>query len=317
MLEKKQEIARKMGRKKLGYIFATLLFLGSLIQLAVYWDNRADGFKVHKLDSQIKFDERWEISQSDEMYQQALKILQQPFYYLGHGFQCFAFESQDGKYVVKFFRHHRLRLPWIVESLPPFPIFDEWRTARTITLKKRAENLLRSCKVSQLFAPKECALLYTHLNPTINKFPKLEIIDRLDTHFMVDLDRTQFIIQQKAQQVKPTLKSLRNNLDLARSRIRQIFTLLSDCAKRGVQDTDNALIHKNNLGFLEDRAIYIDGGKLALKERIKQKEYFIKDLKRLDPLLKWMEQETPELVPIFHEEKHKCIEEFPEEVPQS
>lgn len=301
-----------MSRKKVAYFFGAVIFIGSALQLGIWWDNRADGFRLHKIESALPSDSRWDIPYSDEMYQEVLQVLRQPFHYFGHGFQCFAFESEDGKYVLKFFRHHRLRLPWVVQELPAIPLFDEWRTTRQIALKRRAECLLRSCRVSQIYAAHECALLFTHLNPTKDLFPTVKIIDKIGNHFAVDLDGCQFMVQRKAVHVKPTLKAVQNDLEAARARIRQIFTLLSECAKRGIQDTDNALIHKNNLGFLEDRAIYIDGGKLALKEKIKQKENFVKDLKRLDPLLKWMERETPQLVPLFNEERQRIIDQFPD-----
>lgn len=96
----------------------------------------------------------------------------------------------------------------------------------------------------------------------------------------------------------------------AKIRINQIFALLRDCAKKGVCDTDGALIRKNNLGFLEDRAIYIDTGKLTLKESIKTKERFTKDLERLDPLYEWLQANYPPLAEHFLLEKQRVLNTF-------
>ena len=96
----------------------------------------------------------------------------------------------------------------------------------------------------------------------------------------------------------------------AKIRINQIFALLRDCAKKGVCDTDGALIRKDNLGFLGDKAIYIDAGKLRYKRTIKQKTYFVEDLKRLRPLRKWLDENHPSLVRYFDEEKERVEKVF-------
>ena len=96
----------------------------------------------------------------------------------------------------------------------------------------------------------------------------------------------------------------------AKQRIDQIFDLLFTCAKRGIQDTDKSLIRKNNLGFLPERAIYIDTGKLAIRERITTIKGFKEDLKRLEPLYEWFRQHHPELACYFIEKQSETIEQF-------
>ena len=83
-----------------------------------WWESRGQGFRLYKIESHLPYDPRWDVTFSPEDLTQAKEALNQPYAYLGHGFQCYAFQSQDGKYVLKFFRHQRLRLPEIVLSLP-------------------------------------------------------------------------------------------------------------------------------------------------------------------------------------------------------
>jgi hypothetical protein len=85
----------------------------------------------------------------------------------------------------------------------------------------------------------------------------------------------------------------------AKRRIDQIFALFVDCARKGIADTDGALVRKDNLGFFEDRAIYIDGGKLMPRKHLCTKDEFARDLKRLRPLEKWLEQQFPKLAVYF------------------
>jgi len=295
----------------LKWIVAVFLIFG-LIQGVLWWDSRADGFALSKIESNLPVEARWNINPAAEQYEKALSALSQPYTYLAHGFQCYAFESADKQYVLKFFRHQRLRLPDFVMKLPAMPIFEEWRTTRIMSLNRRREYLMRSCKTAQEHAAYETGLIFTHLNMTKNLFPTVEITDKIGRTYQVSLDDCQFIVQYKAEHIKPTFKKLvqEGKLDEAKLRIKQIFDLLATCAKRGVQDNDNALIYKNNIGFLPDRAIYIDGGKLVLKKVPLKKDRFVKDLNRLKPLLRWMKEETPGLVPYFRDAEQQAINSY-------
>ena len=289
---------------------AILIVVPCLLFKAVQrWESRGQGFRPYKIRSDLPYDPRWDIVCSDEDMASAKVALSQPYKYLGHGFQCYAFESQDGKYVLKFFRHQRLRLPEFVLALPSFPYFEEWRKSRILALSRRLDYLLRSCKTSWDAARRETALLMVHLNSTKDLFPVATIKDPLEGVHHIALDRYQFLLQRKAVLIKPTIARLMKQGDVegAKQCICWIFDLLVDCVHNDVQDTDGALIRKNNLGFLpaEGRAIYIDGGKLK-KHEWKSKE-FAKDLKRLYLLQKWLKEEHPALVKHFEEVKEKSI----------
>jgi len=291
------------------YIAALILIPIFLFKAVQLWESRGQGFRLYKIRSDLPYDSRWDISCTDEDMAVARQVLAQPFNYLGHGFQCYAFLSQDGKYVLKFFRHQRLRLPEFVLALPSIPYFEEWRKSRILALSRRLDYLLRSCKTSWDPARRETALLMAHLNSTLDLFPVVTIKDPLGAIHHVALDRCQFLLQKKAVHIKPTIAQLmeQKNVDGAKECISWIFDLLVDCVHNDVQDTDGALIRKNNLGFLpeEKRAIYIDGGKLKRHEW-KDKE-FEKDLKRLYLLQKWLKDEYPALVKPFEQAKAKAI----------
>ena len=65
-----------------------------------------------------------------------------------------------------------------------------------------------------------------------------------------------------------------------------------------------------NLGFLQDKAIYIDTGKITRKESMKTLERFSKDLERLKPLHEWLEQNYPELAAHFEAEQQNVLANF-------
>lgn len=282
--------------------FCIVLFLVALGFGIKWWDDRGEGFRLYKIQEKIVNNPRWDLAVTPEDVQLTKKILaSQKFRYLGHGFQCYAFETEDGKYVLKFFRYQRLRQPRFIQKLPSVPFLDEWRKERLISLSHRRECLLRACKTSWELAKRETALLFVHLNETHDLIGSATICDLLGNEYKLNMDAYQFMLQKKALHIKPEFARLmaEGRIDDAKKRIDQIFELLLDCSRKSVQDMDGALIRKNNLGFLGDRAIYIDGGKLVYRETIRSKKYFEKDLKRLNPLRKWFVENYPVLVEHF------------------
>lgn len=294
--------------KKFAIVLCVLFFLFKGIH---WWEGRGQGFRLYKIQSNLPYDPRWDTAYSPEEIAFAKEALNQPYEYLGHGFQCYAFQSKDGKYVLKFFRHQRLRLPQFVLSLPSLPLFDEWRKARILTLSRRLDYLLRSCKTSWDCARWQTAILMVHLNNTNGVFPSVKITDSLGNCYQVPLDKSQFLLQKKALLIKPTIVRFMDEGDVkaAKECLAWIFQLLTNCVKNEIQDTDGALIRKNNLGILleEKRAIYIDGGKL--KKHTWKKKEFEKDLKRLYLLRKWLKEEYPSLLKFFDKEREKALAE--------
>jgi hypothetical protein len=288
-------------------IFAITVFLFS--SAVSWWTGRGDGFALYKIQSSPLYESRWDINYTQEDLQLAQEALKQKYRYLGHGFQCYAFVSEDDKYVLKFFRHQRLRLPDFVNQIPSFPIFEQWRKTKRLSLARRKDYLLRSCKTSWTLAKDQTQLLMVHLNLTKALFPTITIIDPLSQSHTIPLDNYQFMLQRKALQIKPTIAALMKaqDLDGAKARLDQIFDLFVFCAHKGIQDTDGALIRKNNLGFFNDKAIYIDGGKLQPRAYPITKKAFKRDLKRLYLLEKWITLEYPALHEHFKEAKARAI----------
>ena len=298
-----------MSKLKWPVLFCLLAF--GLFRTVHWWEGRGAGFRLYKIQSTPLFDDRWEIACSSEDLELARGALQQPYRYLGHGFQVYAFLSDDGQYVLKFFRHQRLRLPEFVASLPSIPLFDEWRKSRILALARRQDHLFRSCKTSWDLARYETVLLMVHLNRTEALYPTVTIQDSLGNAYPIDLDNYQFLLQRRALLVKPTIEALMKKGDEAGAcrRIDQIFALFLDCARKGIADTDGALVRKDNLGFFEDRAIYIDGGKLAPRIGPLTRKAFLKDIKRLNPLEKWLKELDPRLGKYFAQARAAAVDQ--------
>src|SRR4029079_17540498 len=96
-------------KKHLPILFIITLFPLLLLGVGLYLCSYRRGFTVEKISSKLSFNEAWEIHPlSLEARDHLLHtVLSQTFYYLGSGSQSYAFASQDGKYVLKFFKMHK------------------------------------------------------------------------------------------------------------------------------------------------------------------------------------------------------------------
>lgn len=268
--------------------------------------------KIAKKIEAINFDARWRFPQqaADSAVMQAL--FSQPFYFLGKGKQCIAYESEDGAFVVKLLLQKSIALKPRFANLPdffPFTLLKEYKANMRLSRKKLLFESL-SLSYQRLF--EETGTLFVHLNPTVNLFGTMRFMDSQDNPGLVNLDQMQFVVQKKARLLKPVITQCmwQGDIEGAKKRIDQVFTLLFDCAKKGVFDIDTALFRNNNIGLLQDRAIYIDTGKLRYMPDKSTKEAFAKDLKRIKPFHKWLLQYYPELATYYEIREQQFIKAF-------
>lgn len=294
-----------------------LLFLAVAILASIkaYWFFRrqvrtAKAFSIEKIrarDEQVST-----IKMSPEMVLEANAILNQPFFFLGKGRQCYAFESCDGKYVLKFFQQERFTVKDSASFLPDFFFGRELRARKVKAKEKKLKKMLKSFELAAECLPNETGVLFAHLSPTKSLHTTVRLLDDRGHIVFVSLDSVQFVLQKKAHLLKPTIVELmhQGKEGDARVRISQIFDLLVICNKKGIQDTDGALIRNDNLGFLDDRAIYIDTGKLIQSKQPLGTPEFIHDLRRLRPLHNWLKKNYPMLADHFQECQERAVGQF-------
>lgn len=255
-------------------------------------------------------DPKWQVSTSPEQLRFVNDLFSQHFYFMGKGKQCLAFGSYDGKYVIKFLLQKPLLVKRRFKKLPkvfPFTLIKRYKVKER---DERRQNLFNAFMLSYKDIPEETGTVFLHLNATKDLFKKPLIVDMKENPVTIDPDNTQFIIQRRARHIKPIIIDLMRDdkLDEAKVRVDQVLMLLFDTVKKGVVDIDTGLIRNNNIGFLDDRAIYVDTGKLR---KVKpSKKAFIKDLRRLKPFHKWLRIYYPELASHFQEKQQKLIQTF-------
>lgn len=239
-------------------------------------------------------------------------IFNQPFYFVGQGKQCTAYGSRDGKYVIKFV----LQKPLVVKErflrLPDFYPFTLIKSYKVNKYEVRKKSLYKAFMLSYQAIPEQTGTLFVHLNTTQELFIRPLLFDPQGCPVHIDVNKTQFVVQKRAHHIKPAIMELMwdGKENEAKSRIDQMFSLLYECAKKQIIDVDDGLIRNNNIGFLEQRAIYIDTGKLRKKNGPLTKAAFVKDLKRLAPFHRWLQTYYPNLALHFEAQQRKMVREF-------
>ena len=200
-----------------------------------------------------------------------LPILSQPFFYLNRGAQCFVFESQDRKYVMKIFHESR-----------PSPLFSKWKKQikiqRNSAKPQRAKRTgFEGCLIAYRAAREETGLLYLHPYPTENELPKARVSDPIGRVYHLPLDRYFFLIQKKADSFKETLfkASLEGDLTLY---FHSYFSLLTSRIGKGIWNEDTSL--SSNFGFLGSQAIEIDFGRYIQRDCFLDQKFQEMEMKR-------------------------------------
>jgi hypothetical protein len=257
-------------------------------------------------------DSKWDIDASPVLIASMQNMLRQPLTYLAQGKQSHAYISRDGQYVVKLLLQRPLRIDSWVRNLPnvyPISLYRNYKIGKRF---ERKDALFSSFLLAYQQLPEETGTVFVHLNPTDELFGKTLFIDRTGAPCIIDLDSTHFVVQKKAKLLKPVIATLmwEGNIDEAKKKIDQVFMLLASSAKKGVLDIDKSLIRNNNIGLLENQAIYIDIGKLRLRPEMKEKKNFVQDLRRLKPLYKWLKLYYPELADYFVQKQTQVLHDF-------
>jgi hypothetical protein len=256
------------------------------------------------IESRIPHRKDWEVKLTPDHDSFFYTVSQQPLSWLGRGMQVVVFETQDQKYVVKFFQMTRLKEP-AVHGFMKNLVMKETKEHKENRTSHR-EEIFKSSKICFEELQEETGIVYVHLNRTQNKLFGIKLIDKFGQSHRIRGDNSSFVVQKRCSFLIPTITKLMDSgqVEIAKKRVDQIFDLLVSVAKKGFVDGDDALIRNNNMGFSDDRAIYIDTGHLVRAENLDVCERMRYEFQvRLDPLQKWLNVSYPELGEYYQQRK--------------
>ena len=229
-------------------------------------------------------------------------LLDQPFRFIGAGGTSFVFLGEDGKTILKLFKHHQLFFKHSLWNLVFPGIADAWRVRQIIAREKKHRHkrhlfFFKSCSLAFDELKKETGLIYFCQNPNKHFNRRITLSDAWGMPHSFNLSQTEFALQSRAKLLFPYLKELieQGRHDEARKAIDSFVSLIIQRCKKGIGDRDPNL--KINFGFIDGEAIEFDLGSYysdpSLKTPFKAaKEAFFVTV----ALQKWLEIESPELL---------------------
>lgn len=293
--------------KTLRFFCFSALFCVSMYFLASFCNLLTDGFSVARIHSNLTYDKAWEtLPLSREKKIELLKILDQKFSYLGCGGQCFAFASEDGAYVLKFFKH-RIRKPYSFFLTTPLPEpFEKKRLKKLHKAQFKLQRDFNSYKIAYEDLSDETGLIYIHLNKGRDLNQSVTIRDKIGIEHRIALDDVEFVVQKRAQLAYAYIDELMAEKDAAavRAAMHSILDVIVSRCKKGVFDED-ARIHRN-FGFVGAKPIFIDVGRFRRDPERMKPDVYKNDLEDItDRFRDWLEESYPTLVPVLDEELYE------------
>ena len=265
----------KLFNKKLIYLCIISALLFGLVR--IYY-SLTDDFRISNITYQMPYHPEWEtVKLSAEEQQQLNQILSQKFHYIGKGSQSYAFGSDDGRYVIKFFKFKHLRPSLLFGILPKLPFISNFQEREIFRKKRKLNSNFAGYKLAFDRNREGSRLIYVQLNPSrLDHF--VTVVDKIGMERAVNLGNIPYIVQEKGQTLRTLLgESLsQGDVEAAKQKINQIFDMYLKEYSKGIYDHDHGVMH--NTGFIGDEVFHLDIGKLVAKEQMKQQEYYEPDL---------------------------------------
>lgn len=231
-------------------VYKAALFLLLTYSVARFCHHETEGFKISKIAGNCPL--------AAEPNQQgkeppSLPILKQKFFYLGRGLQSFAFLSEDQTTVLKIFNNRYQRRIFWTSLLPALESKQRY-------FQTKLERSANSYRIAQEQLSNETKILYSHLAPTEQLLGSATIVDKLGIEHSIDLDKTGFLLQKRGERAYPYLEKLlaNNERENAVMALESLVDLLFARCSKGIADNDPLI--RTNIGFLDNRAFYIDAG---------------------------------------------------------
>lgn len=304
---------------KKAAIFACCI--GGYIGLEQIIELQTKGFCLQKITADdLPYQRQWDTAPlSKEQMEEVEQALDQPFRLIGSGSECFAFMSEDGETVIKFFKLGFARPVYFNKgllsedhrayagTLSNHPLIQRKGTGWLDTCRQRVFGIrefrltrtFSSCKLAYDRLKEETGVFYMHLNPTDTFHRNLTLIDKNGIAYEVPIDSAKFLLQRRAEPLEKHFAQLvrEKRYEDAQQSIDSLFALIINRCKKGFYDRD---FINRNLGYMGNQAIEIDLGSFIPDPNMANPLVYKKELFfATQELREWLEKNAPELLPYF------------------
>lgn len=269
---------------------AVILFAAARVYYAL-----TDDFRISNITYGYPYVESWvspEPTKDEEA--QVMDILSQPFHYIGKGAQSYAFVSEDGKYVLKFFKFKHLRPSWFIDSLPSIGFLKTYKEKQQYRKQKKLFGVFQSYKLAYDVDRAESGLHFLQLNVTGNPKREVTVIDKIGLKHTIQLESIPFLLQDKGLTLRTVIGDhlAKGEIEQAKHRFGLILEMYAGEYKKGVYDHDHGVMQ--NTGFIGDRPFHLDVGKLYREESMRDLAVAKKDaLGVTEKMNEWVAKNYP------------------------
>lgn len=227
-------------------------------------------------------------------------LLHQPFHFLSYGGTSFVFLGEDGKTILKLFKHHHFQNDHPLLRLHLPGASDRWRLEKILKrekkhLHKRQSFFFNSCQLADEHLQNETGLIFLSLQPNAQFKENIQLIDTWGFSHYLDLSRTEFALQHKAEPFFTYLEKQLHDKEQAKVAIDSLIAQILHRCSCGIGNRDPNLA--SNFGFHEGKAIELDLGSYFAKPQLKDplakaSELFFSTY----ALQRWLEIHAPDLL---------------------
>ncbi|MBA3957493.1 MAG: hypothetical protein H0X51_03740 [Parachlamydiaceae bacterium] len=296
-------------RLSIKHVVLLLVLVTALYGAGRLYYRVTGGFTISNISSEFPNDERWAIAPFSPTAQASVdSIMDQKFTYLGKGCQSYVFLSEDGNYVLKFFKYQRFRLqPWL-NYLTFLPGMTDYRNGKIEKKRAKVEGVFSSWKIAFENLQPETGLVFVHLNKSSNLNKTLRIFDKMGFEHLLDADQFEFLIQRKADMLCAYIDDLmaKGQTEESKQLISNILTLVVSEYQRGYADNDHALMQ--NTGVMDGKPVHIDVGQFVKDDSVKDPAFYKQELfSKTYKFRYWLEEQHPQLAKYLEAELRLII----------
>lgn len=293
-----------MNKKKL-VCFTALIALLLFGTVRLYY-NLTDDFHLGNITFPLENRTEWDFPAN---IGEVKAILDQKFSYIGKGAQSYVFGSEDGNYVIKFFKFKHLKPSFLISLLPPIGPLEGIKTHNQNRKTRKLEGVFEGHLIAFKYDKDHSGVQFLHFNPTPDLNLKTHLIDKLGFERKIDLDPIVFVLQKRGDTLRATFDKLfkAGNGELASYRAKQVLDMYVEEYSRHVWDRDHGISH--NIGFIKDKPFHLDVGKLSYTTEPQDPEFYKNDLRHVARKInQWVEENYPDEAPSFKNEVENHLE---------
>ena len=270
-----------------------------------------DGFALNKVIYPLKEELAEKLEPFSVEHKHAKDILtNRSFRYLASGAQCYAFVSDDQKYILKLFKFQHMRIPPWSQHLPLPSFLDSYRQAKLAKKRQIISDLFDSFQLASRYLKEETGILFLHLRKTSDFESQMTIIDKIGKQHRLDIDQTYFVLQMRADLAYDKINDWMKKGKIAKARagIRSLVNLAATRCEKGIFDKDPDF--RTNFGFVNGKATQIDIGRFSKKRIACDKTICQPEIIRITRAFRqWLRKNHEALVDVLDEEVNKIMQD--------